>query len=263
MSDLVAAWRLAVGTLTALPIRPPGHLDQAVARGAMLLAPVATLPLAATPLLGHAAVRWLGMPPLLAAALALAGLALGSRGLHLDGLADTCDGLAASYDRARALEIMRRGDVGPAGVAAVVLALAVQGAALASLLGSWPGAVAAAVAVASGRHTLAWSCRRGLPAARPDGLGAGVAESVPTVAAVVAFVVVAGVGAGLLRWADGTAQSAVFACAAAVFAALLLGARARRRLGGVTGDVLGAGVELGTAAALVAAVLTGTAVGVG
>ena len=66
------AWRLAVGTLTAFRVQPPAVVDRAVAGRAMLLAPLATLPLAAAPLLAHVAVRWIGMPPLLAAALTVA-----------------------------------------------------------------------------------------------------------------------------------------------------------------------------------------------
>ena len=252
---VIDGWRLAVGTLTAVPITAPRQLGPRVARAGMLLAPVAALPLAAGPLLAHLAVDHLGMPPLLAAALTVAGIALGCRGLHLDGLADLCDGLAASYDRKRALEVMRRGDVGPAGVTAVVLVLVVQVGALAALVGSWPAAVAAAIAVASGRHTLAWSCRRGVPAARPEGLGATVAGTVSTTEATLAFAGLAGLGALAIRIAGGAPGVSGLACVAAVLTALIVIHRAVKRLGGVTGDVLGGVVELGTTAALVAAVL--------
>src|SRR5205085_6995031 len=106
--------------------------------------------------------------------------ALASRGLHLDGLADTADGLASSYDRERALAVMRRGDVGPAGAATLGLVLLVQVAALADLVspGGWSAAVVPAVAVVLSRCVLALVCARGVPAARPEGLGATVASSV-------------------------------------------------------------------------------------
>ncbi len=257
-------WRLAVGTLTVVPIQPPSVIDRGVAGRAMLLAPLATLPLAAIPLLAHAAVRWIGMPSLLAAALAVAALAWATRGLHLDGLADTADGLAASYDRERALEVMRRGDVGPAGVASVVLVLMVQVVALDGLVQSptWDRPVLAALAVASSRHTLAWVCGRGFPAARPDGLGAAVAGSVPAGAAAAGAGALAAAGAiaialvapsdalqTALRW-----YAAPVTVVVPVLAALAVGLRTRSRLGGVTGDVLGAGVEVALAAALTVAV---------
>lgn len=255
MSDSAVGngWRLALGTLTAVPVAAPGRVDREVARAGMLLAPIAVLPLAAFPLGAHGLVRLMGMPPLLAAAVTLAALALGTRGLHLDGLADTADGFAASYDRERALEVMRRGDIGPGGVAAVVLTLLVHVSALSVLLSSWPGAFLAAVAVVSSRHTLAWLCGRWLPAARSAGLGAAVAGSVPTAAALGAGLAVTLAAALLGGWIGGPARWAGVLVPAALGAAMLVGRRAKGRLGGVTGDVLGAGVELGLAAALAVA----------
>ncbi len=249
---MLAAWRLAVGTLTAIPVAAPGTLDRRTAGRAMALAPLATLLLSVTPLLASWAVGH-GAPVLLAATLTLAAITLGTKGIHLDGLADTCDGLAVPFDRDRSLAVMRQGDLGPAGATALVLSLLLQTAALTVLLGSWPGAVAAAVAIASGRHTLVWSCRDGVPAARPEGLGAVVAGSVPSVVAAVSFAGLAGVCGGLVWWSGGAFLWGVLVCAVAVLAVLVLVARAQSRFGGVTGDVLGAGVELGTTTALVAA----------
>lgn len=296
--------RLAIGTLTALPVRPPSTVDRARARAAMLLAPVvALLPGGAAALVATAAIT-ARLSPLVAAALAVGALALVTRGLHLDGLADTADGLAASYDRARALDVMRRGDTGPAGVAMVVLVLAVQVAALAQALPKM-GPVAALVAVAAGRLTLPLLCTRGVPAARPEGLGAAMAGSVPRLLAAGATALTAAAGAGLTLWlgassatdlwpdplstgvepgsptgdvsagpdwypgfVDGAVRPAegisvlsplpapgllfgALAVLASALVGVLLARRAVRRLGGITGDVLGAGVELGTTAALV------------
>ncbi|HVW43431.1 MAG TPA: adenosylcobinamide-GDP ribazoletransferase [Amycolatopsis sp.] len=235
---------MAVGTLTAVPVPPPRVIDRRIAAGAMLLAPVAAVPLAALAGLimwGGSAV---GLPGLVNAALAIGAVALGSRGLHLDGLADTADGLGASYDRDRALEIMRRGDSGPTGVATLVLVLIVQCGALGT-----GGAVAAVVAVIAGRCVLSACCARGVPSARPEGLGATVAGAVPVSAAVVVFVVAAGLSSlapGYAWWRGPVAVASAY-----VVAGLLLW-RCTRRLGGITGDVLGACVEAATAAALVA-----------
>ncbi len=258
------AWRLAVGTLTAFRVQPPAVVDRAVAGRAMLLAPLATLPLAAVPLLAHVAVRWIGMPPLLAAALTVAVIAWLSRGLHLDGLADTADGLAASFDRQRALEVMRRGDVGPMGAAALVLVLLIQVAGISDLLGwpSWDGPILAAVAVLASRHTLAWVCGPAFPAARDEGLGATVAGTVPVGAAAGVAALVAALGAVALRWLSPTDvvpwpvvgwYAAPLTVVAAVGAAWLVAVRCRMRLGGVTGDVLGAAVEVSLAAGLIVA----------
>lgn len=241
--------RLAVGTLTAARVPAPRRVDDAVAGTAMTLAvvPGAVLgALAGSVVLGLAA---LGAEPLVAATAAVGALALATRGLHLDGLADTADGLAASSDRGRALEVMRRGDSGPAGVAVVVLVLLAQVAALAGVVtehGAARGAVTALVAVLASRTVLAGACARGVPAARPHGLGATVAGSVPRAAAV-------GVGALVV------AAAAVVGLAPAVLAgwaaAGLLVVHGVRRLGGVTGDVLGAAVEAAATAALVVASL--------
>lgn len=261
MTTLGDSWRMAVGTLTAVPVRSPTRIDAEVAGPALLLAPVATLPLALLPLLAHLLVRHAGMPPLLAAALAVAGLALGTRGLHLDGLADTADGLAASFDRQRALEVMRRGDVGPMGAASLVLVLLIQVAAVSDLLGwpSWDGPILAAVAVLASRHTLAWVCGPAFPAARDAGLGAPMAGTVPVGAAAGVAALVAAVGAVALRWLSPTDvvpwpvvgwYAAPLTVVAAVGAAWLVAARCRTRLGGVTGDVLGAAVEVSLAAGL-------------
>ncbi|HVV12905.1 adenosylcobinamide-GDP ribazoletransferase [Amycolatopsis sp.] len=231
---------MAVGTLTALPVPPPSRIDRRVASGAMLLAPVAVVPLAALAGLVVWGGHLLGLPGLASAGVAVGVVALGSRGLHLDGLSDTADGLGASYDRERALEIMRRGDSGPTGVATLVLVLIVQCGALSA--GGWGAAVAGVLA---GRCVLSLCCARGVPSARPSGLGATVAGSVPIPLAVLVFALAAGLAALLpgLPWWRGPLAVGIGYLAAGV---LLW--RCTRRLGGITGDVLGACVEVATAA---------------
>ncbi len=244
------ALRLAVGTLTALPVAPPRAIDQGTAARAMVLAPVVAL----LPGGAAAGVAWAagvaGLTPLVAAALALVTLTLGTRGMHLDGLADTADGLTASYDRVRALAVMRRGDTGPAGLAAVVLVLLVQAAAMAQAV-SAHGAGSVVLAAVAARAVLPLACGRGVPSARRDGLGATVAGSVPWPAAALTLAGCAvALGAGAML-AGQAWWPAVAALAAACLAAGLVVTRAVRRLGGITGDVLGACVEVGMAAALV------------
>ncbi|WP_460444193.1 adenosylcobinamide-GDP ribazoletransferase, partial [Amycolatopsis cihanbeyliensis] len=138
---------MALGTLTALPVPAPSTVDRRVAGGAMLLAPLAAVPLAVLGCLVLTGGDALGLPALAAAGLAIGVVALGSRGLHLDGLADTADGLAASYDRRRALAVMRTGDSGPSGVATLLLVLLVQCAATAGAVRAGHGVAAVAIAV--------------------------------------------------------------------------------------------------------------------
>jgi adenosylcobinamide-GDP ribazoletransferase len=192
--------------------------------------------------------------PLLSAALALGGLALVTRGLHLDGLADTADGLGVGRDPQRALTVMKASDIGPFGVITLVLTLLVQASALGTIAARWDDhrvVLAAAVACAAGRATLPWACRRGVPSARAEGLGAMVANTVPRLLA--AGVAVAGVVAvTVVGWVldFGFGRSLLAALLAAAAAEMLL-RRCRSRFGGITGDVLGALVETATTVTLV------------
>lgn len=244
------SWRLAVGTFLAVPVPPPRRLDRRTAGRAMLLAPVTT---------GPALVVWAGLaalagrgwlPGLVASTLAVAGLALLSRGMHLDGLADTADGLSAGFDRGRSLEVMRRSDIGPSGVVAITVLVLLDAACLAALLGTTSGAVLAGAALVSSRLAPCLACYR-LPAARPDGLGHLVAGSVPLggLALTGAAVIAAGTAAA---WLSGTPwYAAVLVPLAGVLGAWLVTHRASRRLGGVTGDVIGAAIEVSLGSALV------------
>src|SRR5690606_36062887 len=109
--------------------------------------------------------------------------------LHWDGLADTADGLTASYDRTRSLEVMRVGNVGPAGVLAIVLVASLQAAAASALVPREHGWLALGLLVVVSRSALTLACVRGVPPARPDGLGALHIGAVRPVAAVVVLLV--------------------------------------------------------------------------
>lgn len=242
--------RLAVTLLTAIPVRyrARGQPEEAAAwRSAMAWAPVVGLLLGGT----AAAVLWLSghllhTGPLLAAVLAVASLALLSRGLHLDGLADLADGLGSGQPAPGALAIMKRPDIGPFGVTAVVLTVLTQVAALARADALGRGGGALLVAGAASRLALTWACRRGVPAARAAGLGARVAGTVRPATAVALTLAVSGLAAAL-------GVPYLVAAAAGLASSLGLAGLAVRRLGGITGDVLGAVAEIAVAACLVAA----------
>jgi adenosylcobinamide-GDP ribazoletransferase len=254
--------RLAFGLLTAVPVGRLPSVDRRSAGAAMLLAPLTTAPLLALVAVAHGAVR-LGAPPLLAAGLLVTAGALLSRALHLDGLADTADGLSAGFDAETSLRAMKASDTGPSGVAAVVLAVLLQVASLGALLPTAHGAALAALAWLGSRHSLAWACRRGVPAAQPTGLGALVAGTVGRGGLVVAGGLLALVALGMDTLVQPQESVAPVWQGLAVVAAGLLAAeallrRCRRRLGGVTGDVLGAGIEVSLTASLVTAALLTT-----
>jgi adenosylcobinamide-GDP ribazoletransferase len=176
------------------------------------------------------------VPPLLAGVLAAAALAWMSGGLHLDGLADLFDGLSGGHgDRARTLAIMRDARIGAHGAAALVLVLLAKSAALAELAArDEPWLLVAGPAVA---RFLVVPLVVGFPYARPEGLGKAFHGTAGAREVTVAAILAAAAIAPALPRSIGPAAAA----AAAASAVALL---ARRRLGGLTGDVYGAAIEL-------------------
>src|SRR5262249_29690756 len=154
--------------LTVLPI-PSGPVEPKTARNAITLAPLVGVLLG-----GLVAAVLQGVHGLLGGFLCVGLTALATRGMHLDGLADTADGLGCYGPPERALAVMKEGGVGAFAVVALVVAAGLQATALATV--HW-GAVI--LAYAAGRAAFSWCCRLGVPAARPDGLGALVAGSQP------------------------------------------------------------------------------------
>lgn len=239
--------RLSIGMLTALRVPVVLRVTPGVATGALLLAPLAVLPLGV--LVG--VVVWAGgrldLPALGVAFAALAVLAVGSRALHLDGLSDVADGLTSSYDRERSLAVMKSGTAGPAGVAALVLVLGAQAAGLmwfVGLDGEVRSAVVAGAAVCASRAALWITACSLVPPAREDGLGVTFTRRVPVAAAALGWIGLAAL-AVLIDPVRGPVSVAV---AGVVVAALTV--HTVRRFGGVTGDVFGAGIELALAVLL-------------
>jgi adenosylcobinamide-GDP ribazoletransferase len=236
--------RFAFGTLTVLRVTVH-RWDRDAARSGMLCAPLAGLVVGGCAAAGGLLLLFLRSGALLAAVGTVAVCALLTRGLHLDGIADTADALGSGKPAGDALRIMKQSDIGPFGVITLVFALLAQVAALARVYGdSWGrGALAVVVAAVASRVALTLVARRGIPAARPDGLGAAVAGVVPgrwgALVAVGVVLAAAGAGAGF-DVAEGVRASA--AVVLALGAGELLLRRCVRRLGGVTGDVFG-GVE--------------------
>ncbi|MGE3962181.1 MAG: adenosylcobinamide-GDP ribazoletransferase [Dehalococcoidia bacterium] len=231
---------IAIEFLTPLRIRAVRTYDDRTFAAALGWYPFAGLVIGAALALLDLVLREL-LPAGPTAALLVVTLALLSGGLHLDGVADTADGLAVQAGggedgRARRLAVMREGTIGPAGVMALVLVLLTQWSALASLPeDARTAALLAAPAIA--RWTVV-PVATTFPPARPGGLGHGIRDGLWPVAAPLATliaIVVAAVTFG---------AAGVVLVAAGGFAALLVGGAAARLLGGVTGDVFGAAIEV-------------------
>ena len=236
--------RLSIGTLTRLPVPAPRDTGRRTAG----------LAISAAPIIGLLMALVCGLPLLLptegpagfvAAVLVIALLSWATRALHLDGLADTADALGSGRPGPQALEIARKSDIGPFGVIALVFALLLQAGSLAACASRSDGYAALIVAVVTSRAALTWACGRGVPAARLDGLGAAVAETVPRIVCATWAIIAIVAAYGVLGAAG--ASSVVVAIVSAVIVIII----ARRRLGGVTGDVLGAVIEASATCALV------------
>ena len=250
--------RLALGTLTIARVAPPGRVDRRAAAQAMCWAPLIGVVLgglSAALLEGvRKATHHSATGTVLAAVIAVAALAWFTRGLHLDGLADTADALGSSRPPVGALEVMKRPDIGPFGVVTVVLVLAIQVTAVAESVSRGSGWLALVVAVTTGRLAACWGCAARTPPARTDGLGAlfGGSLSIPVLWVLTAVVVTGAAGLSVLEddhngWL--TVRTTIAVLVGLATAALLL-RRCVRRFGGVSGDVLGAMVEGATTAAL-------------
>jgi adenosylcobinamide-GDP ribazoletransferase len=235
----------ALAFLTRIPVGRAVELDASdVARGGALFPLVGAGIGAATGGVVFALADPLGTP--LAALLGLVTAALLTGVLHLDALADTADALGART-RERALEIMRDHSIGAYGGVALVLDLALKAAALAALA-SRDDVVRFAVCAAAASRVAPVVLSAVLPYARP-GEGIGRVLRTSGLGRCVAAVVVA----AAVCIAVGGVDGAILLGTVAV-AVMIAGVLARRWLGGVTGDILGAAAELSETAALVVAV---------
>jgi cobalamin 5'-phosphate synthase/cobalamin synthase len=236
----------AVAFLTRVPVPDPAAHDPSQLGRASTFFPVVGAALGA-------AIGWTGLvlgrhlPPGVVAVLVLTMGALLTGALHLDGLADTADGLGGGLTREDALRIMRDHSIGTYGAVAVILLLGLEVAALSAL----PAvrvlpvlATAGAISRAAPVPLLAW-----LPSARPDGLAAGVGGSAKP-----RHAVVSSLGATAIAWGLAGPGGLVWVASVAM---LVVGAGIylRHRLGGVTGDTLGAVVALAEALVWVVALM--------
>jgi adenosylcobinamide-GDP ribazoletransferase len=249
-SDAARRWGefcRAAAFLTRLPLAPPPEQSAAPLAESSWAFPLVGLVVGLLSGLAYALAARLHVPPLAAALIALGLGVLLTGGLHEDGLADTADGIGGGGDPEARLAIMRDSRIGSFGVLALIFSVGLRAACIAAI-GAAGGVIAALIAAhAVGRGFLPLVLRA-LEPARSDGLGAEAGKPAQAVA-------LAGMGLAVLI--------ALFALdflpglVALIAAAALMSARAvlaQRRLGGYTGDVLGA-IEQGgeTVVLLVAA----------
>jgi len=235
-NDFVTALRL----LTRLPVRGKPELSRG-AQAAWAYPLVGALVGLIAALVASVAL-WLGLSPYLAAGLAVGTMIIVTGALHEDGLADSADGLWGGWDKDRRLEIMKDSRIGSYGVIALGLSLILRITALGTVFGL--GHVFAPLIVASSLS------RAGLPAmmsmmdpARSDGLS--VSTGRPN--ARTAWTAVGIVAVLSLILAGGTGLLAAIAAALVTWTAAAI---AIRKIGGQTGDILGAAQQLSELAVL-------------
>jgi adenosylcobinamide-GDP ribazoletransferase len=242
VTDLPADIQSAFGLLTRLPVPSPKSPRGPDAAWAWPLVGAAVGLLSAV---SGAVALGFGLTPGVAAALALATSALVTGALHEDGLADTADGLFGGWTKERRLEIMKDSHIGSFGTLALVLVTLARWSALSSVLALGPafGVLMAVGAVSRAPMAV-------LMHLMPNARGTGLSQTVgrPSRAAALAATALA-VGVALVF--TGTAAFSMVLLAG--LSALALGRLAQARIGGQTGDILGAAQQLAEVAALAAA----------
>lgn len=255
------AVRLALGTLSVFPTGLPATVDRRTWGRALTLAPVVGAALGGIAWTVAVGVTEAGDAPLLGAAAGIGCLALLTGGLHLDGLADVADGLGSRKPPDGARAVMKRSDIGPSGVVTVTFVLLVQVASVAQLLATGRHGVTVVTVIGAAvisRAAIAWTCRRGVPAATADGLGGQAAESLSIVSAAAAVTGALALVVGTVAVASSDLGVTVAVAVGGVVALLIAELWRRhcsRRFGGITGDVLGSIAEVTFTAFVVVVVL--------
>ncbi|MBB3038926.1 adenosylcobinamide-GDP ribazoletransferase [Hoyosella altamirensis] len=232
--------RAAFSWLTILPVRGPRIADRQAGSWAIAASPFIGLGLGVLSALALWGLVALEVPAPLAGIATVALLALLTRGMHLDGLADTADGLGTYGPPEKAQAVMHSGSSGPFGVATLVLCLAAQAFALGTLAEQGK-LVAVVVAIATARIAVVLACRPGIRSARPEGFGALVAGTQSW--AIIGTWLIAAVFVSIVAVPDRPYQGTIVIAVALVLTFLFTN-HCVRRFGGLNGDVLGAVLEL-------------------
>ena len=224
--------RNAFGLMTTLPFRLPDDWSAGDSGRASVWYPLVGLVIGALTWLAWKGSMWF-FPPLVAGMLTLLAWVALTGGLHLDGLADCCDGLLASASVERRLEIMKDPHLGAFGAIGLSTVLLLKGATLATLTPATSFGILLAASLAR------WCILHAglLPLARPDGMGADFSSGLQH-----SFIYMGGVLPIGLVLVLGT--RGILSLLAGLAAATLVLWLAKSRIGGVTGDVFGMVVEV-------------------
>jgi len=230
----------ALGLLSRLPVPVDGHHAQTRSSKAVWAYPIAGAIIGLIAGLIGVVAHWLGLPAMAVAALMVATTAIVTGAMHEDGLADSFDGLWGGWDKSRRLEIMKDSHIGVYGVLAIGLSLVLRISLLAALVGSVNllvlGVLLGAISRAPMVGVMHW-----LANARDTGLSASVgpAPRDQTYIAIAFGVVLALFGTGLIS------------LLLVSITAILWAAIAKSKIGGQTGDILGATQQLCEIATLI------------
>jgi adenosylcobinamide-GDP ribazoletransferase len=231
-NDLARDIRIAILICTRLPLGSPAQVESPDLVRAGWAFPVAGALVGAAGALAFFVASELGLPPQIAAALALVATLFVTGGLHEDGLADTADGLGGGWDREQKLEIMHDSRLGTYGACALVMSLLLRWAALASMNNPEPAAVALIAAHVAARAALP-AFMHVIPPARADGLSVRVGQPALQSAALAAVI-------GTLALAPLGLQAMLIGIVLNTAAGTMMAWLCLRQIGGQTGDVLGA-----------------------
>jgi adenosylcobinamide-GDP ribazoletransferase len=245
LRDIVRDLKIAISFCTRLRLAHVEAIEGSDLAQASWAIPLAGALVGVLGALAYAIAGRFGIPPLPAAAIAVAATLLVTGALHEDGLADTADGLGGGGTAERKLEIMRDSAIGSYGTAALVLSILLRTAALASLAPT--AAMLALIGAHAGARAILPAFMWLVPRARADGLSAATGD-IPSTSALLA----AALGAVILVLTLGVSVG-VHAALCLIVAMIAVAWLALHHLGGQTGDILGALEQVGEIVVLLAA----------
>lgn len=227
---------VALGLLTRLPL-PERDWDSARPAAAAAWAyPLVGLVVGVFACLVGAVLIGFGLPPTMTAAAILLTQSLTTGAMHEDGLADAADGLWGGTTPERRLEIMKDSHIGAYGVIALIAGFALRWSALTALLAAGWLWVPVLVAAITSRHAMSYVMST-LPNARASGLSTLTGRP-PPIAPII------GAAISLIALISGLGFSGLLVAPVAVIGALVCAAIARAKIGGQTGDILGASQQV-------------------